>query len=89
MSRKSKVKSATMTFRDAIEAAESGKYIRHPEMGPGWTLGALSNIPNAIWCLNPHTGSEYAYTASDKDRKREDWYVVKNRIDQESLEKDR
>lgn len=74
-----------LSFKDAMEAAADG-YVRHPEMSPGWTIGALPNIPGELWSLNPHTGSEYAYTASAADRAREDWYTVKYRIDRESLD---
>lgn len=85
MKPKVKVKGA-LTFKEATDAAiEKGRYIRHPGMGPGWTIGAMPQFNNDLFCFNPHTGSEYAYTSSPADREREDWYVAKNKRDEESL----
>ena len=49
-----------------IAAIDGGFYIRHPDMGSGWTIGVLPSFPGELWCFNPHTGSEYAYTASGR-----------------------
>lgn len=86
-SRKIKTKGA-LTFKEATDAAiDKSAFIRNPGMGPGWTISTHLKFPDELWCNNPHTGSEYAYTASDADKAREDWYVVKDKIDQASLAK--
>jgi hypothetical protein len=71
-----------MKFKDAMDkAVDKDKYVRHPDMGKGWTVGVLPLFPGELWSFNPHTGSEYAYTSSTEDRERDDWYVAKNKRD--------
>lgn len=67
-----------MTFEDAMKAAREGKYVRHPAMGTGWTIGVVEGIPG-YFCFNPHTGSEYGYTSCRRDVARDDWKIVKNK----------
>lgn len=69
-----------MTFDEAMKAAKQGKYVRHPAMGPGWTIGVVPKVPG-YFCFNPHTGSEYGYTASQGDEARDDWKIAKNKRD--------
>lgn len=75
----------SMNYREATTAARTGSFIRHPGMGPGWTIGVLSGHGRLLWCLNPHTGSEYQYSPADSDQHRADWFVSKTRTHMESL----
>lgn len=76
-----------MTFKEATDAAiDKGKYIRHPNMGPGWTIGCHPKFPGELWCFNPRTGSTYAYTADAADKARTDWSAGLHKVDQASLD---
>jgi hypothetical protein len=74
-----------MNYMNAVKAARADRFIRHPDMSPGWTIGKLPKFKSDLWCFNPHTGSEYLYRASGTDKIRTDWFIAPDRIHRESL----
>lgn len=54
-----------------------GARVRHKHMGKGWSIFYIAlGSAKGFYCLNPTTGSNYAFAPSDKDREAETWKVV-------------
>jgi hypothetical protein len=56
-----------LTYDEAMAVGKTGKPIRRKGYSPGWTL--QWHPPHEVfYCINPHTGSNYLFTAKDEDR---------------------
>ena len=65
-----------MTFDDAMKICKAGKKVRASHHGPGWSIFYVkSGEAKGFYCLNPHTGSNYAFRPSEEDIKAIDWMV--------------
>jgi hypothetical protein len=62
-----------MTYNDAVKKALEGYSIRHPGMGKGWLISKIENAGDKLWCINPHTRSNYLFIANKDDESRSDW----------------
>lgn len=70
-----------MNFDDACRACEEGRAIRHPGMSPRWTIQCIPTpspprdprYKHNLYCINPHTGSNYAFMPTEAEMARNDW----------------
>ncbi len=86
MSRPLKPKPPKPGFLDydtAMHFARKGKYVRCDEyMSPGWKIGRVvlrgetAKYAPGLYCINPHTGSEYQFTPQAIDTKSVQWRIV-------------
>ena len=66
-----------MTYDEATALCRTGKPIRHPDMSKGWKIVAGGD---ALFCINPHTGSDYQFIALPADLARNDWQCIDNSV---------
>lgn len=67
-----------MTFDEAMHFAKGrGNKVRHSAMGEGWSVFYIaSGAARGYYCLNPHTGSNYAFTPHREDFAATDWEIM-------------
>lgn len=67
-----------MTFDEAMATCKAGRRVRWRSMSEGWSIFYIpSGKAKGYYCLNPHTGSNYAFTPSALDKKATTWEVMR------------
>jgi hypothetical protein len=67
-----------VTYEKAVAACRAGVSIRHPGMSKGWKIESAPGT-DVLFCINPHTGSDYQFVATPDDLARADWQVARAR----------
>lgn len=60
-----------------MQFAKQGNKVRHSGCGPGWSIFYVKRgKAKGYYCLNPHTGSNYAFRPSAADKAATDWEIM-------------
>lgn len=66
-----------MTFDQAMGFARRGNKVRCSGMGERWSIFYItSGAAKGYYCLNPHTGSNHAFTPKPEDKTATDWEIM-------------